>query len=306
MSKVISHVRGGQMQLPPISCIRNGDSAIRRGDYSQSSHKYVAIAFPLMLAISCVGAGSQKAGIPKHSEKAAPRLVEASGTTDRQWTGILDWAEGHPECLNAKFAGEELIVSSIIRISSHKVERLDLQGVERAEGIEALDLHGSHLKNLSSISKLDSLLWLDLSSTEFDDNFQLPRPANLRFISLANTDIQNIGDLSSLPNLECAEISWTRIADVGACINDNNLKGRERRARLLMINAVSTPLATRVVLAKVKLKAGEPLSEAEDVLLDSIGFLEERGVMFNFDRNTSIICRGRDWEYRWGERKTCP
>ncbi|BBJ28075.1 leucine-rich repeat domain-containing protein [Athalassotoga saccharophila] len=80
--------------------------------------------------------------------------------------------------------------------------------------LKSIDLSYNHIKDISALSTMTSLISLDLSHNEISDITPLASLTSLKMLNLSSNDIENINAIKNLKNLESLDLSSNHISDV--------------------------------------------------------------------------------------------
>ena len=110
-------------------------------------------------------------------------------------------------------------IREITGISSGDIRYSDVSN------IQTLDLSDSTVKDISALSNLTNLEYLDLfCADEVSDISCLKNLTKLKYLSLRDTDVTDITPLKNLMQLNHLELSWTDISDISSLSNLTKLE----------------------------------------------------------------------------------
>jgi len=115
-------------------------------------------------------------------------------------------------------------MASLTRLEAPNSEISDLTGLEFAAGLTRLDLghevvdntivNSNSISDISPLSNLNSLTWLNLSFNSISDVSALSNLTNLTSLSLYGNSISDISSLSGLTSLAWLELSGNKISTI--------------------------------------------------------------------------------------------
>ena len=100
----------------------------------------------------------------------------------------------------------------------------DLSSLSALTSLRYLDLWGNQISDLSPISALTSLIALDLPDNQISNLSPLSALTDLRKLSLINNPLSDLRPLSNLVNLEVLELAYCKVSDVSPLAGLVNLR----------------------------------------------------------------------------------
>ncbi len=98
-----------------------------------------------------------------------------------------------------------------------------LKGIEKFKNLKTLWISGTQISDISVLSELTSLTWLDLYKNQISDISTLSKLTSLTKLDLTDNQISDINVLSKLTSLTELELEYNKISDISALSDLTNL-----------------------------------------------------------------------------------
>ena len=178
--------------------------------------------------VSCVGSEGRLIDCPRVQEGEE---IGSHNCTHDEDVGIRCRTRPVAEASHGPLVGYEQHTggtSDVLSLISSRLDIVKPDAIETFSRIRRLNLSESNVSDISDLSALTTLTWLDLSDNRVVDLQPLEQLTRLRYLKLSGNQIVDLSPLQSLTNLEVLFLDRNEVSDLGAL-------GRLERLRYLVL-----------------------------------------------------------------------